>query len=57
VIFNREGPEKTVFICNLPDGRRTIVSSEERALAELAMEEELCGRPIVLGEGGRVEIY
>ncbi len=57
VIFTREGPEKTVFICDLPDGRRTIVGSEEKALAELAMEEELCGRPIVLGDGNRVEIY
>ena len=57
VIYNREGPESTVFICDLPDGRRTIVSSDEVALAELAAEEELCGRPILLGSEGRIEIY
>ena len=57
VIYNREGPESTVFVCDLPDGRRTIVSSDEVALAELAAEEELCGRPILLGSEGRIEIY
>ena len=57
VIYNREGPERIVFICEYPDGRRTIVSTSETALAELATEEELCGRPIVLGPEGRIDIY
>jgi acetyl-CoA C-acetyltransferase len=54
VLFEGEKPTKTVMICDLPDGRRALASSADPGLAETALREELCGRPVRLA-GGRAE--
>ena len=48
VLFEGERPTRTAFVCDLPDGRRTLAASDDPALAELGTREELCGRSLRL---------
>jgi acetyl-CoA C-acetyltransferase len=51
VLFEGERPSRTAFVCDLPDGRRTLAASEDPALAELGTREELGGRGLRLAGG------
>jgi acetyl-CoA C-acetyltransferase len=55
VLFEGERAVRTAFICDLDDERRTLAASDDPALAELGMREELCGRRLRLA-GGRAEL-
>ena len=55
VLFEADRPARTAFVCDLPDGRRTLAASDDPALAELGTREELCGRRLRLA-GGRAEL-
>jgi acetyl-CoA C-acetyltransferase len=49
VLFEGEVPSRTVLLCDLGDGHRTLCASTDPALAATAMREELCGRKLRLG--------
>jgi acetyl-CoA C-acetyltransferase len=51
VQFAGERPARTLLVCDLPDGRRALAASEDAALAEHALQHELCGRPVRLASG------
>ena len=51
VLFEGERATRTVFVCDLGDGRRTLAASDDPALAELGTHEELCGRSARLAAG------
>ena len=55
VLFEGERAARTALVCELPGGRRTLAASEDPALAELGMREELTGRALRLA-GGRAEL-
>ena len=55
VLFEGERAARTAFVCDLPDGRRTLAASDDPALAQLGTQEELCGRRLRLA-GGRAEL-
>ncbi len=55
VLFEGDRPARTAFVCDLPDGRRTLAASDDPALAELGTREELCGRSLRLS-GGRATL-
>ncbi len=48
VQFEGERPARTLFVCDLPDGRRALAASAEPALAAAALTNELCGRKLRL---------
>lgn len=43
--------DRLIAICDLPDGKRTVCYSEDKALAAAAMVEEFCGRTVMVEEG------
>jgi acetyl-CoA C-acetyltransferase len=49
VLYDKTAPPRTVLLCDLPAGTRTLVSSDDAALAERAISEDLCGRPVPAG--------
>ena len=55
VQFAGDRPARTLFVCDLPDGRRALAASADPALAEAALITELCGRKLRLA-GGNAEI-
>lgn len=55
VQFEGDRPARTLFVCDLPDGRRALAASADPALAEEAMRAEVCGKKLALA-GGVAEI-
>jgi acetyl-CoA C-acetyltransferase len=55
VLFEGERAARAAFVCELPDGRRTLAASDDPALAALGTREELTGRALRLA-GGRAEL-
>jgi acetyl-CoA C-acetyltransferase len=55
VLCEGEQAARLVCICELAGGRRTLAASDDPALAELGMREELAGRSVRLA-GGRAEL-
>jgi acetyl-CoA C-acetyltransferase len=51
VQFEGDRPARTLFVCDLPDGRRALAASAHGALAEHAMHAELCGEALRLAGG------
>ena len=51
VIYDGMEPASAVLVCDLPDGRRTLVRSLDRGFAERATREEICGRAVELSAG------
>jgi acetyl-CoA C-acetyltransferase len=51
VQFEGDAPKRTLFVCDLPDGRRALAASVDPALAEYAMANEVCGRALMLAGG------
>ncbi len=52
VMFNRSELSHAIAICDTPDGRRTVVRSEDRALLEAMTREEFCGRVVDVSRDG-----
>jgi acetyl-CoA C-acetyltransferase len=48
VLFEGERPARAAFVCDLPDGRRTLAASDDPAVAALGTCEELTGRTLRL---------
>jgi acetyl-CoA C-acetyltransferase len=44
-------PARTLFVCDLPDGRRSLAASADAALAEHAMRAEVCGAKLRVADG------
>jgi acetyl-CoA C-acetyltransferase len=55
VQFEGERPARTLFVCDLPDGRRALAASADPALAEQATRSELCGARLRLA-GAAAEV-
>lgn len=51
VQFEGDRPARTLFVCDLRDGRRALAASADPALAEAALTTELCGRALELADG------
>jgi acetyl-CoA C-acetyltransferase len=51
VQYEGDRPARTLFVCDLPDGRRALAASADPALAEHATEHELCGAKLRIGAG------
>ncbi|RIL04467.1 MAG: acetyl-CoA acetyltransferase [Proteobacteria bacterium] len=56
VLYEQGAPARTVVVCDLADGRRTLASNADPALAAIAVREELCGRAVRIA-GGRAELH
>ncbi len=52
VLYHEERPWRSMLICDLEDGRRTLVPSEDRDLSEALTREEPLGRPLRLDGPG-----
>lgn len=50
VLFDRGEPHQGVAVCDLDDGRRTLVRSDDRELAREMTTAEFCGRRVRVGE-------
>jgi acetyl-CoA C-acetyltransferase len=55
VLVDRSGPPRTVFLCDLPSGARTLAASSDEAIAECATSEELCGRTVRISADGTID--
>jgi acetyl-CoA C-acetyltransferase len=53
VMFNRDEISHGIAICDTPDGVRTVVRTEDKALLESMTREEFCGRGIEVLSDGR----
>jgi acetyl-CoA C-acetyltransferase len=51
VQFQGDRPARTLFVCDLPDGRRALAASADPALAEHAMSRETCGAMLRIEDG------
>jgi len=51
VLFDAVAPARSVLLCDLEDGTRTLATSADPALAERAQREELCGRALRVAAG------
>jgi acetyl-CoA C-acetyltransferase len=56
VVFQGDTPSHAIAICDLPDGARTVVRSEDPAVLAVLMREEYCGRVVEVGAGGAVAL-
>ena len=54
VVFAGEAPIEGIAVCDLPDGRRTIATTLDPALASAMTEDELCGREVSVAADGRL---
>ncbi len=54
VFYEGAEPKRTVLLCDLPDGRRSLVTSDDAALALRATQEEFCGRDLKITADGAV---
>ena len=50
VLYEPTGP-RAAFICDTPDGKRTIASTPEEAITTIVAENEVCGRTLDLAPG------
>jgi acetyl-CoA C-acetyltransferase len=51
VQFDGDRPARTLFVCDLPDGRRALAARTDPAFGEHAMREEVCGAKLRLADG------
>jgi acetyl-CoA C-acetyltransferase len=51
VMHGRAGPERGIAIVDLPDGRRSIVSTSDAATMETMQRDETCGRHVEIADG------
>jgi acetyl-CoA C-acetyltransferase len=55
VLYEGEKPSRAVLLCDLADGRRALVATQDEPLALDMTREEFCGRAVRIGEDHRVE--
>ena len=51
VPYEGEEPVRGLALCEMEDGRRTLASTEDRALATAMTQEEFCGRTLEVRDG------
>jgi acetyl-CoA C-acetyltransferase len=51
VQFEGDRPSRTLFVCDLPDGRRALAASTDATLGEHALASEVCGAKLRLAAG------
>lgn len=51
VLFSGDSPTRAVAVIDLPDGKRTVVFSEEYKVLQRMMLEDLCGQAVILDSG------
>ena len=51
VLYQGESPWRAVAVCDLPDGRRTVVFSEDLGVIEAMLVEEFVGRTVEIAGG------
>jgi acetyl-CoA C-acetyltransferase len=51
VLFAASDPARAIAVCELPDGKRTVVFSADSIIMEKMMTEDLCGRSVQLVDG------
>jgi hypothetical protein len=56
VLFDGDEPARGVLLCDLPDGRRTLMVNHDPALPRQMMLEEFCGRQLEIAAGGDVRM-
>jgi len=56
VLFDGDSAARAVLLCDLPDGRRTLVVCHDAELATRMTEDEFCGRPVEIESGGSVRL-
>jgi acetyl-CoA C-acetyltransferase len=54
VLYAGHEPAKTIAVCDLADGCRTVAQSEDAALVHASLESELCGRTVEIAADGRI---
>jgi len=54
VLYTDARPVRAVAVCDLPDGRRTVASSDAPELADAMTRAEFCGRPVEIGANGEL---
>ena len=56
VLYAGADPKRAVLLCDLADGRRMLVASDDAELALRATREELCGRDVRIAADGGVQL-
>jgi acetyl-CoA C-acetyltransferase len=56
VLYEDAAPTQTLLLCDLDDGKRTIATCNDPAIARIGTETELCGREVRLGNEGDVAL-
>jgi acetyl-CoA C-acetyltransferase len=51
VVYTADVPSRGIFVCDLPDGRRTLAETHDPQLAAAMTTEEFCGRRVRIGKG------
>lgn len=52
VVYNKGELSHAIAYCDIPGGKRTVVRSEDKAMAESMTREEYCGRKVQVEIGG-----
>jgi len=52
VVYLNDQPIEVVAVCDLPDGRRTLAVNRDAHVAASVVNEEQCGREVLVGPGG-----
>ncbi len=56
VLYEGADPRRSVLLCDLADGRRMLVASDDAGLALRATKEELCGRRVRIAADSGVQL-
>jgi acetyl-CoA C-acetyltransferase len=56
VLYEGEKPSQNILLCDLEDGRRALVASQDEDLAHSLLREEACGRRVRLSPGGDIAL-
>ncbi len=51
VVYAADVPSRGIFVCDLPDGRRTLAETHDPQLAAAMTTEEFCGRTVRIAPG------
>lgn len=53
ILYDGDAPSRAILLCDLPDGQRTLASSDDAVLARTLTEVEGCGLAVRLDDDGR----
>ena len=56
VLYENGAPKRAVLLCDLDDGRRTLLLCDDADVIAVATQEELCGRVLRIAPGGAVSL-